>query len=187
MDEKRTKARAAAALLALTVLASAGSGATAAMLSRRSDPAVNTFSYANVDTHVDEDFDGRVKKDVTVTNDGTTDAFVRAAVIVTWLDADGSVASAVPAGYGYELTMNPDNTWLAGADGYYYYPAALAPGASTTGSLLTCTVTYPETPEYTLSVQIVTSAIQSAPETAAEEAWHVAVEHGRIVEAGVIG
>ena len=187
MDEKRTKARAAAALLALTVLASAGTGATAAMLSRRSDPAVNTFSYASVDTHVDEKFDGSVKKDVTVTNDGTTAAFVRAAVIVSWVGADGNVASAVPSVYGYELTMNPDETWLAGADGYYYYPAALAPGASTAGSLLTCKVTYPEAPEYTLSVQIVTSAIQSAPETAAEEAWHVAVKNGCIVDTGVSG
>lgn len=187
MDETRGRARAAAALLALTLLASAGSGATAAMLSRRSEAAENVFSYALVDCSVDEEFNGRVKKNVQVTNDGTTDAFVRAAVIVNWLNADGTVAAAVPAGYGYELTLNPDKTWLTGADGYYYYPLPLAPGQSTQGSLLTCKLTQPEDAQYTLSVQIIASAVQSTPEAAAEEAWSVAVEDGRITKTGVSG
>lgn len=42
-------------------------------------------------------------------------------------------------------------------------------------SLLTCSVSYPEDPGYTLSVEVVAEAIQSNPAEAAEDAWSVRV------------
>ena len=70
------------------------------------------------------------------------------------------------------MTMDFDtDNWSVGNDGYFYYTLPVAPGASTEGSLLTCTVKYPNNPEYTLSVEILAEAIQSVPEDAVKAAW----------------
>ena len=69
------------------------------------------------------------------------------------------------------MNETADGKWVKGSDGYFYYTSSVVPGASTEGSLLTCTVTYPDNPEYTLSVEILAEAIQSAPEKAVQEAW----------------
>ena len=61
---------------------------------------------------------------------------------------------------------------------YYYYLTPVAPRDSTPGSLLTCTVTRPENPEYRLSVEILATAIQSTPAKAVTEAWGVTPTSG---------
>ena len=60
------------------------------------------------------------------------------------------------------------------------HPYAVGKNESTAGSLLTCTVTHPENPEYFLNVEIVASAIQSEPVTAVQEAWGVAIADGTV-------
>ena len=68
---------------------------------------------------------------------------------------------------------------LIAPDGYFYYPEAVAPEGKTRGSLLTCTVTQrPETPEYTLSVEILATAVQSQPASAVTDAWGVTPPFG---------
>ena len=98
--------------------------------------------------------------------------------MVNWLHKDGTVAASVPEGYSYSLTENPDNTWTKGTDGYFYYWTPVASGKSTAGSLLNCTVTYPENPEYTLSVEILATAVQSTPANAVADAWGVTPPSG---------
>ena len=118
-----------------------------------------------------ESFDQTTKSNVQVKNTGTTDAYIRATYVVNWLDKSGNIAASVPSGYSYSLTENPDGKWTKGADGYFYYLSPVAPNASTLGSLLTCTVPYPDNPEYTLSVEILATAIQSVPADAVKAAW----------------
>ena len=131
----------------------------------------NSFEYAKVSCEVTENFTNNKKDNVRVKNTGTTDAYIRATYVVNWVDAQGNIASSDPAGYKYTLTANLNNSWTKGSDGYFYYTSPIAPGDSTQGSLLTCTVTYPESPEYTLSVEILAEAIQSVPEDAVKAAW----------------
>ena len=56
-----------------------------------------------------KDFENNVdteKKNVTVTNTGNVDAFIRAAIIVTWKDSAGNIAATVPVeGYDYNLKL----------------------------------------------------------------------------------
>lgn len=163
--------------IAVLLLISAAIGSTVAYLITRTEPVENQFVYASVSCAVKETFDKKKKKNVQIENTGNTDAYIRATYVVNWLDKDGkNIVASVPDGYGYTLTENPEGKWTKGNnDGYFYYPSPVAPGALTEGSLLTCTVTHPENPEYTLSVEILATAVQSNPASAVEDAWGVTV------------
>lgn len=165
--------KAAVLLTAAVLLIGTVVGSTVAYLIAQTDAVENTFEYAKVSCAVTESFNGSEKKDVQVKNTGTTDAYIRATYVVNWLDAQGNIVASVPEAYRYTLTENPDSKWTKGNGGYFYYLSPVAPGGSTPGSLLNCTVTRPENPEYTLSVEILATAIQSTPSKAVTEAWGV--------------
>lgn len=173
----RTK-RTAALLLSVLLLVGAAIGSTVAYLAARTGAVENTFQYASVSCQVTENFNGTQKSNVQVKNTGTTDAYIRATYVVNWLDKEGNIAASVPEGYSYEIAENPDRKWSRGQDGYFYYLTPVAPGSSTPGSLLTCTATQPKEPEYKLSVEILATAIQSAPAKAVTEAWGVSPSSG---------
>ena len=160
--------------MAIILLIGAVIGSTVAFLTTKTEPVKNSFEYAEVSCEVTEEFNNNTKEHVQVKNTGTTDAYIRATYVVNWVDAQGRIAASDPEGYSYSLTKNPDSAWTE-KDGCFYYTSSIAPGASTAGSLLTCEVTYPENPEYTLSVEVLAEAIQSTPDNAVQDAWGVTV------------
>ena len=162
--------KAAVLIMAVLLLLGAAVGSTVAFLIDKTEPVENAFEYAKVSCEVSENFTNNKKDNVQVRNTGTIDAYIRATYVVNWVDAQGNIAAAVPEGYSYSLTENSGSKWTE-KDGYFYYTSPVAPGDSTQGSLLTCTVTYPDNPEYTLSVEILAEAIQSVPEDAVKAAW----------------
>ena len=166
--------RTAVLLIAVILLISTAVGSTVAFLATKTEPVENSFEYANVSCEVTQncDTDGSI---VQVKNTGTISAYIRAAVVANWMDVDGNIAASVPEEYSYDLTCS-SGSWTQGTDGFFYYLLPVAPDASTEGNLLTCTVTCPETPEYTLSVEVLAEAIQSTPASAVNEAWNVAVD-----------
>ena len=166
--------RTAVLLIAIILLISTAVGSTVAFLATKTEPVENSFKYANVSCEVTQncDTDGSI---VQVKNTGTISAYIRAAVVANWMDADGNIAASVPDGYSYKLTCS-SGSWAQGKDGFFYYLLPVAPGASTEGNLLTCTVTCTETPKYTLSVEVLAEAIQSTPASAVNEAWSAAVD-----------
>lgn len=174
--------RTAVLLVAIILLISTAVGATVAFLTTKTEPVKNTFEYAKVSCEVTESFGMHARRCVQVRNTGTIDAYIRATYVVNWVDASGRIAASDPAGYSYTLTENPDSSWKKGKDGYFYYLTPVAPNDSTPGSLLTCTATYPDNPEYTLSVEILAEAIQSTPESAVADAWGVTVSSKPAVE-----
>lgn len=172
--------RTAVLIMAVLLLFGAAVGSTVAFLIDKSEPVENSFEYAKVSCEVTENFTNNKKDNVRVKNTGTIDAYIRATYVVNWVDKDGKIAASDPAGYSYNVTENPDSKWTKGSDGYFYYTSPVAPGASTQGSLLTCTVTYPDNPEYTLSVEVLAEAIQSTPDNAVQEAWGVSISQGSV-------
>lgn len=169
--------RATVLLMAILMLIGVVAGSTVAYLIDTTGQVANTFEYAKVSCEVTETFNGTTKSNVQVKNTGTTDAYIRATYVVNWLDKDGGIVASVPAGYSYDLRINPNGKWKE-SGGYYYYPDPVAPNGSTEGSLLTCTVSYPPNPEYTLSVEILATAVQSQPASAVTDAWGVTVPFG---------
>lgn len=165
--------------IAVVMLIGAVVGSTVAFLVTKTAPVENKFTYASVSCTVSESFNGTTKEKVQIQNTGTTDAYIRATYVVSWLNKDGSIApvpqGTIPNGYTLSISENPDNAWTKGTDGYFYYLTPVAPGGLTDGSLVNCTVTYPQgvEPEYILSVEILATAVQSTPANAVTEAWGV--------------
>ena len=159
--------RTAVLLIAVLLLISTAVGSTAAFLVTKTGPVVEAFAYAQVSCQVTDTMG--------VKNTGTAQAYIRASYAVNWRDGEGIIAAVMPDGYSCDLDEN-QGAWVDGGDGYFYYPAPVAPGGETP-SLLTCSVSCPEA-EYTLSVEVVAEAIQSNPAGAAEDAWGVRVSDG---------
>jgi len=168
--------KAAVLLLSMILLIGIAVGTTVAFLVARTEPMKSTFEYAKVSCEVTGS-----KENVQIKNTGNTAAYIRATYVVTWRDAYGKVAVSVPGGYSYTLTENLSNNWKKGTDGYFYYTSPIAPGNSTLDSLPTCNVTYPDNPEYTLSVEILAEAIQSEPAEAVQQAWGATLVGGQLI------
>lgn len=161
-------------LLAVILLAGAVIGTTVAYLTTNTDSIANNFEYAKVSCEVKESFNGNTKSNVQIVNTSNIPAYIRATYVVYWADENGNVVATVPEGYSYQITEASMTDMFAlweKKDGYFYYRKPVQPGEATTGSLLTCTWTHPNDPEYFLHVEIIASAIQSEPASAVQEAW----------------
>ena len=164
--------RATVLLIAIIMLVGVVAGSTVAYLIDKTGNVANTFEYGKASCEITETFENNVKSNVCVTNTGNVSAYIRAAVVVNWLDENDNIVASVPAEYSYDLKAPQNDNWVE-HDGYFYYKLPVAPKGSTESSLLTCTVTRPENPIYRLSVEILATAIQSEPVNAVENAWGV--------------
>ena len=171
-------------------------GSTLAYIFTKTEPVENTFNPSRVACAVVENGSatentddiletGITKTDVKIKNTGDTDAYIRVAVVVNWMSADGTRVWATKPVEGDDYTINLDlnNGWSPVGD-YYYYGSAVAPcthkdgdehaGCMTSVLIRSCTSVPGRAPDgYYLSVEIVASAIQSKGMGAnsAQEAW----------------
>lgn len=181
VEERSRAKKPLAALVALVLIIGAVVGGTLAYLAARTDAIVNTFNPAKVDITVEENFKGSTKKDVKITNTGDTEVYIRATYVVTWKDAAENVYSEQPQpGVDYTISLNLEQGWVY-YNGYYYYTEPVAPRASTGVLIDLCTPVAERTPEgYTLSVNVLASAIQSVPAEAVGQAWGVSIAPGSV-------
>lgn len=181
MNGKRVmKTKQPVALVAILVLLCCTVAGTLAYLVDSTDPVTNTFTPAHVSTAVDETFENGVKSDVKIQNTGDIPAYIRAAVIINWADANGNVSATPVKTTDYTIKWTKEG-WVEHG-GYYYYTAPVAVGALTgqlfTGCELAKGVTPPE--GYSLQVTILADGIQSEPADAVTQAWGVTVTNGTI-------
>lgn len=166
----------AAALLSLLLILAVSIGTAIAYLTSNTDDKVNTFIPGEVQTEIVEDFDGEVKEKVSLKNTGNTEAYLRAAVVVTWKAEDGSVQAAAPVqGTDYEMVLAEQTGWFQAADGYYYFSSPV-PAGGESGILIDSCRPLVEKEGYLLSVEIIGSAIQSKPAKTVEDAWGVSID-----------
>lgn len=147
-------------------------GGTLAYLATHTGPVANTFIPTSVGTEINEKNEGNVKKDVTVKNTGSTDAYVRAAIVVTWIDSEGKVYPQAPvAGTDYTIDLNVgDDAWEK-HDGYYYYKTPVAGGEKTAVLINSASLKGTAPDGYYLSIEILSQAIQAVPAQAVKDAW----------------
>lgn len=167
-DILRKSGKAVTLMASLLVVLGLAVGGTVALLFDITEPVENNFTPAKVTTIVDENFVNGVKSNVKIRNTGDTEAWIRAAVVVTWQDAQGNVLGEAPkAGTDYTIVWNVDKTgtnWVTGNDGFYYYTDAVAAGAATGELITSCKPVKDKTPDgYNLCVEILGSGIQSWP------------------------
>lgn len=153
---------------------------TGAFLVDQDEPVTNVFEIAQVPNEVTEKFENDVKNNVAITNTGDTDAYIRVAVVATWVKKTGTgenatyeVAPTKPI-WGTDYIWYPSNDvdeepgyntdyWIKGDDGFFYYIGAVAPSDSTEFLFTKCSVlddaTIPD--GYTLSIEIMGQSIQA--------------------------
>lgn len=184
---RRNKQKATMLLTSLVLLFTLLIGGTVAFMIATDDSAKNVFMDSTVSCEVHENFSGNVKSNVTIKNTGDTAAYIRAAIVVTWKDAEnGNVYGSVPVkDSDYEIELNLGD-WIDGKDGFYYYKYPVAPNASTEALINSCSPVSDKTPEgYGLNVEILGSAIQSVPVSVVNEKWpavHVDTAHGTLTK-----
>ena len=135
----------------------------------------NLFIPASVTCQVNS-----VDNNFTVTNTGNIDAYIRASIVVNWMDKDGNVRGIAPSTSDYTLNVNTTDWWQDNT-GYYYYKHSVSPDASTNPLIppngITANATAPT--GYALSVEVVAEAIQAQGTTdtanvpAYQDAWGI--------------
>lgn len=139
-----------------------------------------TINAKDVDIHVEDVINSGTKENVTITNTGNTNAFIRATIIGNWCDIDGqtvfgytdfvdnpgeyveipswtiegALTNADYAGSFVGLpggTGNSGNKWVRASDGFFYYIDAVAPGETTATPLFTSYTPSEEKPPYQLA------------------------------------
>ena len=168
-------------------------GTTIAYIFTETEPVENTFNPSKVSCAVVEKgyepVSGEIqnisdkKSNVQIKNTGDTDAYIRVAVVVNWMDEAGTkvwatkpVEAVEGADGDYTITYNLEDGWFDGGDGFYYYSKAVSPEELTTilineAKQLKSAPQTPDGIQYCLSIEIVASAIQSTPETVVKEQW----------------
>ena len=188
--------RLAGLLVCLILMLCVTVGGTLAYVFTKTPTVENTFEPAQVSCAVVERFADNVKTDVRVQNTGDATAYIRVAVLTTWKYKDQNGVDHYHAqppvkNIDYAITYAEDPKWLPGDDGYWYYtyPVPCAKDAQTADAVLTdILIRRVELLEnaiapqgYTLSVEIVASAIQAEPITAAAENWGLTVDQNGVV------
>ena len=186
---------------ALALLLFVTVGSTLAYLFTKTDPVENTFNPSKVACAVVENggkpvsgavVNITVKENVRIQNTGDTDAYIRVAVVVNWKNASGNVWAQKPiekTDYTIEWNLSEDG-WVNGADGYYYFKNEVTPKTDcnhqdnteycnqcmTDILIKSCSPIAGSAPDgYSLSVEIIASAIQSSPDMVVKEQWSTGV------------
>lgn len=172
-------------------------GSTLAYIFTKTEPVENTFNPSKVACAVVENGSatentddiletGITKTDVKIKNTGDTDAYIRVAVVVNWMSADGTrvwatkpVKSTDGTDGDYTISYAENTGWEKGSDGYWYYTKSVPPtdGSNLTGILISEAKVLKNAPQegYYLSIEIVASAIQAKPASVATSQWGVTV------------
>lgn len=155
---------------------------TLAYLVTNTPDVVNTFTPGKVSCTVEEpgwQNGNTVKQNVTIKNTGNTDAFIRAAVVATWVDEAGNI-SATPV-ESSDYTLQIDNSSWTELNGYYYCNISVAPNASTPVLITEASPFAGKAPSgYTLCIDILADAIQSKPDSVVQECWGVTISEGSV-------
>ena len=163
---EKNRKRVLVLLLCIVLIIGVAVGGTLAYLQTNSGSVQNLFAAGYVRSSVDEA--GRV------TNNGNTDAYVRAYVVVNWMNADGNVYAIKP-----DYTLAANTGWTFDGE-FFYYNYSLAPG-DTTATAPASVFWSGAAPSdaYTISIEYVAEAIQSKgmgdDVDSAQKAWAAAV------------
>ena len=167
-------------LFSIVLLLTAVAGGTLAFIAVKTASVQNQFESAYVTCQVNVNDDNSID----LMNTGNVDAYIRAAIIVNWMDSEGNVLGAAPKeavdenGGDYSLVIN-NTTWQKDdTTGFYYYKARVGASESTDNLIDYIYETTDNRPSsYTLSIEVIAEAIQADGVTdadgtpAVQDAW----------------
>ena len=162
--------------LSLVLLLGVAGGSTLAYIIAKGGTVENSFTPGEVLCSVDDTY--------SVTNDGNVDAYIRAAVVINWVNSAGDISGVAPVqqitdAQGNEVT--PGDYKLTLGDGWekigeYYYYKAVVPfeGTSEKTTPVVIVEQLENAPEdFALVVEVIAEAIQAEGMGAAsaQDAW----------------
>lgn len=158
-----------AAALALTLIFSAGG--TLAWLAASTEETVNTFSPAQMEIQVKEEFNGEIKKNVRVENKSETAVYIRVALVPTWVNAAGEPMAQSASLDDLTFTNLPASGWVKHGNDYYY--TLPVPAGSETPVLFSSAVVKDNAAPAgcTMDLQVLAQAVQATPKDAVKAAW----------------
>jgi len=154
-------------LLICSIFIIASIGITIALIITNTEPKTNTYIPGNISCEVQDDY--------SIKNTGNATAYIRADIIANWIDDSKNINAIAP-----EIQFTLGENWVQNTeDGYYYYKNEVEAEQSTS-VLFTNMSTEDAAPSgYTLSVTVLTEAIQGDDGNKAiedEDAWDVVLE-----------
>ena len=164
-------------LISIGLLLSTVVGNSLAYIMTRTDHVQNQFTPASVSCRVNSSEDTSFD----VTNTGNVDAYIRAAIVINWMDEQGNVRGIAPLPEDYTLKIN-DSHWEDDTDtGFYYYKQPVAPGGTTEGLVASFAISKDAAVPvgYALCAEVVAEAIQAEGNTddgaypAYQDAWGI--------------
>ena len=177
MQRKTPVKRLLTALILFLLLSASVAISVIAYYVRSTGDVTNTFSPAVAIDPTIAEGNSNIKINVGETN---YPVYVRAAIVITWLDEDGNTIFGYNGIYDLELNLT-QNGWVKHGD-YYYFKTPVKSGGQTDVLINTCTPT--ENPdEYTLNVDVIAQTIQAVGNTDAngeipayQDAWGLSLK-----------
>lgn len=167
--------RKAALILSLCLIFALAAGTTFALLKANTAPVENTFTAAKSETYIDEVLEGSQKTSIKVKNTGTATSYVRAKLVMNWVD--DTTENIVSGDNLPTVELNTDDGWFE-KGGIYYYKTPVGPKDSTANLLQEGKpIKQENAPDGChLEVTVLAESIQAAPSQAVTASWGVDVD-----------
>lgn len=171
------KGRLTAMVIATAVLLALAIGGTVAWLSTKDAPITNTFKPSHVSCSVTEEFDGKIKSNVNVTNTSDIDAYIRVKLVTYRTNDQGQHIG----GTAFLPTFTLGTGWVEYGD-YYYYTLPVAPKEKPEADLISSITleSYTDVDGGHQAIDVMAEAIQSEPARAVGQAWGVSISQGSV-------
>ena len=153
---KRSDKKSVLFLILTIVLVTAVVGSTIAYIVVISNFRTNVFEPPEIDVQISNN---------EIINTSDIDVYVRVTTVASIVDSEGKMLPYTP-----EITVNINDGWVKGADGFIYCTKALAPNQTVKAiSSVECEVDSNE--DYTVQVVVLSEVIQSVPSAAVTSSW----------------
>lgn len=162
-------------VLSILLILAVAAGSSLAYVFMKTDPLENTFRNSVVSCRVNSG-----TQIIDVTNTGDIDAYIRAAIVVNWVDEDGNTRGIKPNADQYDLEINTEKWYSSG--GFYYCLEQIEPNENTP-DLVTGVTVLDQPQGYFLQVEVAAEAIQAegvngTGVNAVSEAWKINLPGG---------
>ena len=186
-SKKRRKSTASRKVIVLAIavvlLLSATVTGTLMYLVSKTTAVTNTFEPATVTCKVKENFDGTVKKDVTVKNTSNIDAYLRVKLVTYRVNDKGERIGGTATIPNFAL----GDGWFK-KDGFYYYNEPVASGKTPKTDLIGSDgiklVEYTDADGGRQVIEVIAEAIQSVPTDVVKTKWNVTVDADGTISKG---
>lgn len=179
----KNKRRLSTVLVSLVLIFIVVAGGTVAYIFTNTGTVKNTFTVPKSEIVIEEDFNKKLKENVKVKNNSDYDVYIRASIIVNWVDNNGNISAEAPVlGNDYSMTTDLNNGWSKGNDGYYYFNKSVTKDGLTSVLIKECKALVKKE-GYHLQVSILAESVQSNPADAVKDAWGITPDaNGNIVK-----